>query len=69
MSKRLTKIRELARDKDVSVRDIFVKHILTPARRAEIGNKMMIDDEDDEFPDLDQMCDTPTSQERILSYF
>jgi hypothetical protein len=64
------KICRLAQEKNISVREIFVKHLLTYDVRVTICEKMnKEDDEEYEPDDVYQMCDTPRSQQRLLKFF
>lgn len=67
--KKLGKIYELAMEKKVSVRDILLNHFLTPERKEKIVEVMRETDEDFEEDMIEQLCDTPRSQARLLSIF
>ena len=67
---RYTKIYQLAEEKNVQVREILVKHIIPLDIRIDIANRINAADDDDLDPeDLFQLCDTPTSQKKLLSFF
>lgn len=68
---RLEQIYKLVQECNISVSDIFTKYMLTPKKRYEIIAQMEQEDPDECWDprDLDQMCDTPTSQKKILSFF
>jgi len=67
---RYNKVCKLAQDKGITVRDLFVKVLLTPQKKQEIVEKMnKLEDEEYEPDDLYQMCDTPRSQKDLLRFF
>lgn len=63
---RLKQIYDLSREYNIPVSKVFKEYILTPQKRCEIVAKLS---EDMEPEDLDQMCETPPSQQKILSFF
>lgn len=67
MSQRLTEIYKLAEEYKLPVSSVFKKYILTPQKRLDIVTKLQ--DPDLEPEDLDQLCETPPSQEKLLSFF
>jgi len=69
---RFQQICTLAQEYNLPVSKIFKDYLLTPKKRYEIIEKLTTLDEWDsesEPNDLDQMCETPTSQKKILSFF
>lgn len=68
---RYEKVCELAKELGVPVRTILVKHLDKPSERLKIVTRMnqQEEDEDMEPDDLYQLCDTPPSQKRLLSFF
>ena len=67
---RYEKICALAREKGITVREIFVDHLLPLEKRVEIAEKMSLEDDDEYEPDaVYQLCDTPRSQQKLLTYF
>jgi hypothetical protein len=64
---RLNQIYKLAEQHKLPVSTVFKDYILTPRKRYEIIAKM--EDPDMEPEDLDQMCETPPSQKKLLSFF
>jgi len=67
--KKLGKIYDLAMENNTSVREILVNHFLTPERKAKIVEVLQEDDEDFEEDMIEQLCDTPRSQARLLAIF
>ena len=68
---RYEKICSLALEKNISVRDILVNHMLKDQNiRQNIIDKMnKEDDEEYEPDDVYQLCETPRSQRKLVSYF
>tara|TARA_B110000977_G_C11089630_1_gene496193 strand:+ start:7166 stop:7375 length:210 start_codon:yes stop_codon:yes gene_type:complete len=67
---RYTKICQLAEEKNVPVREILVRHIIPLDIRIDIAIRINAADDDDlDSEDLFQLCDTPTSQKKLLSFF
>jgi hypothetical protein len=68
---RYEKILNLAQEKKMSIRDLLVNHVLKDIEtRQKIVDKMNIeDDEEYESNDVYQLCDTPRSQQKLISYF
>jgi len=67
--KKLGKIYDLAMENKTTVRDILINHFLTPERKQKIVEVLQEDDEDFEEDMIEQLCDTPRSQARLLSIF
>jgi hypothetical protein len=61
---RLNQIYKIAEQHKLPVSAVFKEYILTPEKRLEIGKVL-----DMEPYELDQMCDTPPSQKKLLSFF
>jgi len=61
---RLIQIYKIAEQHKLPVSAVFKEYILTPEKRLEIGKVL-----DMEPYELDQMCDTPPSQKKLLSFF
>ena len=68
---RYEKICGLAREKNTSVRDLLVNHVLKDLEiRQKIVDKMNTEDDEEYEPnDVYQLCDTPRSQQKLISYF
>lgn len=68
---RYEKILNLAREKKKSVRDLLVNHVLKDIEtRQKIVDKMNTEDDEGYEPnDVYQLCDTPRSQQKLISYF
>lgn len=63
-------IERIARETNTRPIDITLKYCLTPRNRRDIVKKLSLED-DEEYDDdiIDQMCDTPTSRQRLYSFF
>lgn len=68
---RYEKICSLAQEKNISVRDLLVNHVLKDLEtRQQIVDKMNVEDDEEYEPDaVYQLCDTPRSQQKLISYF
>jgi len=67
---RYEKITLLAKEKNIPIKKILVKHIEPLETRTEVCNKFNKGEEDELEPDdLYQLCDTPPSQKKLLRYF
>jgi hypothetical protein len=69
---RIKQIYKLTEQHKVPVSTVFKEYIITPQKRYEIIAKMTTSedwDSDIEPEDLDQMCETPPSQNKLLSFF
>jgi hypothetical protein len=67
---RFEKISALAKEKNVPIRTIIVKHLEPLKIRTDVCNRFNKGEEDDLEPDdLYQLCDTPPSQKKLINYF
>jgi len=67
---RYEKVCELAKELDVPVRTVLMKHLEKPSERLKIVTRLNQKEEDDmEHDDLYQLCDTPPSQKKLLKFF
>lgn len=67
---RFEKVCALANEKGISVQEILINHLKPIDIRTKIAEKMnAVYDDELEPDDLYQLCETPTSQKKLLSYF